>query len=115
MTHPSKNKGNAFERELVNVAKDSGLVAERAMCSDGRAFGESSEVDLKIDSKRIQAKRRKAIPLYLQVPDGCDGVAFREDRGATLVLITFYEYLDLLKGLNNARDEPGIDQKREKE
>jgi hypothetical protein len=97
VTHPSKRKGNHFERELVALAEESGLTAKRAWGSNGEALGHHAEVDLMIDSKRIQAKRRKALPGYLQPNENVDAVAFRQDRGEPLVLITLWEYFDLLK------------------
>lgn len=100
MTHSSKRKGNGFERELVQQAKDSGLPAERAYASNGRALGHAEDVDAVIGGKRVQAKRRKALPAYLQPTDTVDAVAFRQDRGETLVLITWWEWLDLVKGAN---------------
>ena len=97
MTHPSKRKGNNFERELVQLARDSGIPSERAYASNGRALGCSEAVDIKVASKRVQAKRRASLPAYLQVPDGCDAVAFRQDRGEPMVLVTLWEWLDLVK------------------
>ena len=97
MTHPSKVKGNTYERELVNQARQSGLGAERAYASNGRALGECEEVDLIAGGKRIQAKRRKAIAKWMRPHEGIDAVAVREDRGETLVVLTWWEYLDLLK------------------
>lgn len=98
MSHPSKTKGNSFERELVNKAKEKGLSAERAYASNGRALGESEEVDCVIEGCRIQAKRRKTLPAYLQIPEGCDAVAFRQDRGPTLVLIHLATLFDKIEG-----------------
>ena len=46
MTHPSKVKGNNYERELVKEAQAKGLEAERAYASNGKALGECEEVDL---------------------------------------------------------------------
>lgn len=97
MTHPSKRKGNTYERELVNQAKESGLEAKRAYASDGRSLGMHEEVDLLVADKRVQAKRRKSIAKYLCPTDHVDAVAFREDQGETYVLITWWEYLDFLK------------------
>ena len=37
MSHPSKQKGNRFEREIVDKAKDRGLDAKRAWGSNGMA------------------------------------------------------------------------------
>lgn len=98
VSHPSKTKGNGFEREIVNAAKAKGLNAERAYASNGRALGQSEEVDCIVEGCRIQAKRRKALPAYLQIPDGCDAVVFRQDRGPSLALITLPALLDKLEG-----------------
>lgn len=97
MTHSSKIKGNSYERELVNSAKESGLESKRAYASDGRSLGHHEEVDLLVSGKRIQAKRRRSIAKYLLPNENVDAVAFRPDRGETVVLITWWEYLDLLK------------------
>ena len=104
MAHPSKVKGTNFERELVNEARKAGLVAERAYASNGRALGEAEQVDviIRAPSKaskdvRIQAKRRKSLAAYLQIPPGVDAVVFREDRGDTYVLLRWEDLLDKLK------------------
>ena len=99
MSHPSKVKGNSYERELVAKAKELGLDAKRAWGSNGASLGKHPEVDLTIDVYDIQAKRRKALPAYLQVPDCCDAVIFRQDRGTTLVLMELDEWLSLIKEL----------------
>ena len=52
MPNKSKIKGNGFEREVVSIAKEKGFEAERAFASDGRYFGEDSEVDVKINEFR---------------------------------------------------------------
>jgi Holliday junction resolvase len=101
MTHPSKRKGNKFERDLVKHATDSGIKAERAYASNGRALGCHESVDVLIGDWKVQAKIRKALPEYLQIPDGCDCVAFRQDHGEPLVLITLWKLLDIIKGADN--------------
>lgn len=98
MTHPSKRKGNAFERELVKQAQDSGLEAKRAYASNGEALGHHAEVDLVVNGKRIQAKRRKALASFLRPSEHVDAVAVRQDHGETLVLLTWWEYLELIAG-----------------
>lgn len=98
MTHPSKAKGNGYERELVNQAKQSGLEAKRAYASNGEALGMHAEVDVLIAGKRIQAKRRKSIASFLRPSEHVDAVCVREDYAETLVVISWWEYLDLLKG-----------------
>jgi hypothetical protein len=98
MVHPSKNKGNGYERELVNAAKDAGLESKRAYASDGRSLGMHETVDLLIDDKKIQAKRRKSIAAFMKPTEHVDAVAIRQDRGDTLIVITLQEYFELIKG-----------------
>jgi len=97
MSHPSKTKGNGFERELVKRARDAGLEAERAYASNGRALGEVEEVDLVVQGCRIQAKRRKKIADFLRIPPGADAVVFRQDRGETLAMIPYQTLLTLIE------------------
>jgi Holliday junction resolvase len=97
MSHPSKRKGNSFERELVNAARAAGLTAERAYASNGKSLGHAEDVDCVIGGKRVQAKRRKALASYLIPSDTVDLVAFREDRGETFVLLRFADWLELLR------------------
>jgi Holliday junction resolvase len=98
MTHPSKNKGNTYERELVNQARDAGFESKRAYASDGRSLGLHETVDLLIEDKRIQAKRRKSIAAFMKPTEHVDAVAIRQDRGETLIVITLQEYFELIKG-----------------
>jgi len=98
MSSPSKRKGNAFERELVDYAKGWGFKAVRAWGSNGRAMGEHEEVDLKIEEYKVQAKRRKTLPKYLKC-EHTDLVAFREDRGKTYYLMEQDTFLTILKQL----------------
>jgi hypothetical protein len=97
---PSANsrRGSNFEREIVNKAREAGFRAERAYGSNGRALGETEQVDLLINDFRVQAKRRKKLASYLQIPTGADGVAFKQDRGPTLVLIPLDTLFSLLQG-----------------
>jgi Holliday junction resolvase len=100
MTHPSKVKGNNYERELVKDAQAKGLEAERAYASNGKALGECEEVDLIVEGCRIQAKRRKHLPLYLAINDGVDAVVFRQDKRESLVLIKWSDFTDKIKETN---------------
>ncbi len=95
MSHPSKIKGNKFERELVDLAKKRGLSAKRAWGSNGRSLGLHDEVDCVIEDYTVQAKRRKSIASFLKC-EHTDIVSFREDRGDTYALIPMEVFLDLL-------------------
>lgn len=84
---PAKNKlrGNAFEREIVEMAEKIGLEAQRAWGSDGRALGHEAEVDVLVAGLRCQAKRRKAFPGWFKevvLPtETVEFQAIREDHG----------------------------------
>ena len=104
MSSPSKNKGNSYEREIVNLAKSWGFAdSERAYGSNGRAMGEHEEVDVKIVGNNVtvtvQCKRRKKIASFLKC-EHSDVVMFREDRGDTSVLMPIDFFLTLLKRLS---------------
>jgi Holliday junction resolvase len=97
---PSKNslRGSTFEREIVALAREQGFRAERAYGSNGKALGEAECVDVLInDAFRIQAKRRKKLAEYLQIPEGADAVVFRQDRNQPLALIPLPTLLALLR------------------
>ena len=97
MSSPSKIKGNTFEREVVNQAKEFNLKAIRAYGSNGKALGEAEDVDVKIENLNGQCKRRKSIAKWLKPPDCCDIALVREDRGEAYVIMEYDEWLDLIK------------------
>ena len=93
----SKAKGTTYENELVKKLKDNGFKdVKRAWGSDGRSMGEAPDVDIMCDGVKIQAKRRKTIPKWLNL-GSCDVVMFREDRSITFVCMTFDDYIKCLK------------------
>ena len=93
----SKAKGTAYENELVKKLKDNDFKeVKRAWGSDGRSMGEAPDVDILADGIKIQAKRRKSIPKWLNLGN-CDVVMFREDRSITFVCMTFNDYVKCLK------------------
>tara|TARA_R100001530_G_scaffold3566_4_gene5199 strand:- start:1663 stop:1977 length:315 start_codon:yes stop_codon:yes gene_type:complete len=103
--HPSKAKGNRLEREVVKIAQDSHLVAERAYGSNGKALGMAEDVDVKIDSWRaddgpktyaVQCKSRKSIADYIKPPESCDFTVVKENRGEPLAVIPLKKLLELL-------------------
>lgn len=101
--HPSRRKGDRFEREIVHAAAEAGLRAERAWGSDGRALQAAdgractSDVDLLIEGRlKVQAKRRKAVASYIKPPAGAHATIVREDRGEALVVLPLGLFLRLL-------------------
>ena len=97
MPSPSKQKGNRFEREIVNKAVQSGLTAKRAWGSNGAALGMHEEVDLVIGKNpeiKIQAKCRKKLATFLQPTEHVDAVVCKQDRGETLIILRFEDWLE---------------------
>ena len=95
MTHPSKQKGNRFERLIVDKAHSYGVKGERAWGSNGRALGMHEEVDVLLEGDlRIQAKCRKKIAEWLKPSEVVDAVVVKEDRGETYIIIRYEEFLD---------------------
>jgi hypothetical protein len=97
MPHPSKQKGNRYERELVNQARSSGIPAKRAPGSNGEAIGEHAEVDLVVGGFRGQAKIRKQIASYITPSEHVDFQVLRENGGRSFVVLEWWDFLDLLK------------------
>ena len=97
MPSPSKQKGNRFEREIVNKAVQSGLTAKRAWGSNGAALGMHEEVDLVIGKEpeiKIQAKCRRKLASYLIPSEHVDAVVCKQDRGEVLIILRFEDWLE---------------------
>lgn len=104
MPSSSKNKGNGFEREIVNDARDLDLQAERAYASNGKSLGQHEEVDVMIEGFRAQCKRRKALGELYKPNDNVDLQIFREDRGDTYVMMRYDLFLSFLVLKNAMKD-----------
>ena len=96
MAHPSKVKGNTFERFVVNKAKEYGLKSKRAYASNGESLGMHAEVDLIIEDYKIQAKIRKKIASYLVPNENVDAQVIREDRGEAYIVLRLEDWLKTL-------------------
>ena len=93
MTARSKAKGNRFERFVVKLAHGMGLSAQRAWGSDGRSMGMHAEVDVVIDGKSYQVKKRRRIASYLLPSEHVDGQIVSQDRGQPYVVLRLKDYL----------------------
>jgi hypothetical protein len=96
MAHPSKRKGNSFEREVVNQAKAAGVPAQRAYASNGEALGLSADIDAVIGGYAIQAKRRAKIADFMLPSGGADIQIIRGDRQPAMVVMRYDDFLKLL-------------------
>ena len=111
MSSPSKIKGNTFEREVVNQAKEFGLKSIRAYASNGISIGEAEDVDVKIENIKGQCKRRKRIAKWLKPPESCDIALVREDRGETYVIIEYGDFLEIIAYMKEMRNNGGSTKK----
>lgn len=103
MTHPSKVKGNVFEREVVQAFRDrADWSAERAYASNGKALGKDETVDVLVvhaDSGielSIQCKRRKAVASWLECNMHQDAIVFRADNKQSYIAMPLSVFLDLI-------------------
>jgi Holliday junction resolvase len=100
MAHPSKNKGNRFERLVVNITKDEGIPAKRAYGSNGEALGCHEEVDVLINNTiKVQCKTRKKIASWIMPSEHVDIQVIKEDRGIPYAVLPYDDYLELIKML----------------
>ena len=104
MSHPSKIKGNKFERDCCKKAEEYEIPSKRAWGSDGRSMGLHAEVDIVIgdkeynDETHIQCKIRKRLPEYIfPKDDAIDCQLIREDRGEAYIVIRYDDYLSEMR------------------
>lgn len=84
MPNPSKNKGNRFEREVVNLAKGTGLKAYRIPLSGATWL----KGDVMIEGYKFECKARhsgfKQIEKWIE---GFDGVMIKRDNGKIYAIL----------------------------
>lgn len=98
----SRDKGARFEREVVELAREHGLKAQRVPLSGAASYAKD---DVEITPTfalgrpwRGECKRRKALPAWLaQALDGCDFVALRADRHDAVAIIPLRTLMELLQ------------------
>ena len=110
MTHPSKVKGNTFEREVVRLFESYEIDCKRAWGSNGESLGLHAEVDCLAEGDlRIQAKRRKRIAEWLKPSVFVDAVVVREDRGESYIILRLEEFAEDYKKYLKLRELVGKD------
>ena len=94
MPNRSKQKGNRFEREIVNLCEQHDIPAKRSWGSNAMSLGLPEEVDVLIDKDvRVQAKVRKKIAEWLQPSEEIDLQVVKQDRGDVMVIMRFDDWL----------------------
>ena len=102
MPSKSKAKGNRYEREIVNLAKEYGLESKRAWGSDGRSLGLHPEVDLTIENYTVQCKVRKRIAEWLKPEEQIGDLhlqCVKESRGKSYAIIPMNQFLVIIVDL----------------
>tara|TARA_Y100000401_G_C8184405_1_gene155601 strand:- start:137 stop:511 length:375 start_codon:yes stop_codon:yes gene_type:complete len=112
MSHPSKIKGNKFERDVVKQAELFEIDGKRAWASDGRSLGLDAEVDVVIGNKKyndemhVQCKIRKRLPEYIfPKNDAIDSHVIRENRGEAYIVLRYDDYLAEMRRYRQLKDE----------
>ena len=101
MPSRSKQKGNRFEREVTNLAKEYSIESQRAYASNGLSLGHTEEVDVLLSTPdkawRVQCKGRKKIANWIK-PDSSvvDLQVVKEDRGEIYAILPYGDFLELI-------------------
>ena len=94
MPNKSKQKGNRFERDIVDLCKSNSIDARRAWGSDGRSMGYTEGVDGILNGEdKWQAKCKKKISPFYVPNEEVDMQIFKGDRTATYVTLDFNYFL----------------------
>ena len=102
----NRTRGFNLEREAVNEAKALGLTSKRMWGSDGRTAGLDSEVDVIIDDKHFQCKRKRRLPAWFSM-EHVEGIIVRQDQEKALVIVPLSNYLALLATLRGKTSSSG--------
>tara|TARA_R100001594_G_scaffold1545_1_gene6708 strand:+ start:182 stop:541 length:360 start_codon:yes stop_codon:yes gene_type:complete len=112
MSHPSKIKGNKFERDCCKLAEVFEIPSKRAWGSDGRSLGLDPEVDIVIgdsdnkDEMFCQCKIRKRLPEYIfPKNEAIDCQLIRQDRGETYIVLRYEDYLAEMRRFRQLKKE----------
>ena len=103
-----RQKGNRFERQIVNWLKESGLNAFRVPYSGSMAnFKGDVQINTKQRQYTIEAKSRANGLRFLYNNLGInDFLIVRRDREKTLVIMDFVQFIELIKAVDKSYDIP---------
>jgi hypothetical protein len=99
--HPSKHKGNGFEREVVALLQEAGVAAERVPLSGAvktAKFDHDVSVPVRGVDRRIEAKRRRRAFATIDAMLGANyALVCRDDRSRPLVVMSLSDWAELIK------------------
>mgnify|MGYP003154962179 FL=1 len=108
MPNKSGRKGYSGENEVVHYLRDLGVKVQRAFGSDGRALGESPDIDIKASIDEllmlIQVKRYKRFSIY-KFFKNANVVALRGDHKKWLFVFSEDLMTELIQKLRGVRND----------
>lgn len=97
----SRDKGAQFEGQVVRLAKEHGLKADRVPASDAAPVANGGILITPTFADRPwrgECKRRKELLAWLVTAlDGCDLVALRADRDEAVALISLRTLMEMMQ------------------
>ncbi len=101
MTHPSKRKGDSFEREIVAALQDRGLAAEKVPLSGavkGGSFDHDVTCPVRGKDRKIECKRRARAfaSIYAMLGEN-HFLAIRDNRTPPLIVMRLEDFAELAK------------------
>ena len=118
MPSSASRKGYKGEVEVVELLRDLGFIADRSWGSDGRSFGEKSDIDVKATKGDltilVQVKRRKKLADFLSFKNA-DVVMVRQDRKPWLWIVKHEWMKNLFNSgvVDNNNHENGVSNDRD--
>ena len=102
MANKSKDKGNRFERDIVNFFTNVGILCRRAWGSDGRSMGLTEGVDGTLnDEYKWQAKCKAQISPFYIPNEEVDFQIFKGNRTGTFVTMSVQTLAEMINGMND--------------
>ena len=102
MPNRNKEKGNRFERWIVNFFKAISILCRRAWGSDGRSLGYTEGVDGTVnDEYKWQAKCKGTISPFYIPNEEVDFQIFKGDRTPVYASMTIETLGDMIKRTND--------------
>lgn len=97
----NREKGKEGEREVVNMAKAAGLIAERAWTTAYSKYDKDRVIDVVIEGEPFQVKRTQGFGRVFKEMLGVSGLFIRQAREEWMVVIPARQYFTLMQHATN--------------
>ena len=101
MAHPSKRKGDGFEREVVAILQENGILAERVPLSGAvktNSFDHDIRCPVRGVDRKLECKRRaQAFGTLYGFIGGNYAVVIRDNKTPPLVVMRLSDWAELAK------------------